>query len=103
MWVAMIKNKSEACQAFVTFKNLAKAEKGMKIGCLRTDQGGEFTSSNFLKFCFERGIKRQFSAPYSPQQNGAVERRNRIVMNMVRSMLKDMNYGEKSSILVYIY
>ena len=66
MWVAMIKNKSEAFQAFVKFKNLAEAEKGMKIGCLRTDQGGEFTSSIFSKFCSEHGIKRQFSAPYSP-------------------------------------
>ena len=60
MWVPMIKNKSEAFQAFVKFKNLAEAEKGMKIGCLRTDQGGEFTSSNFSKFCSEHGIKRQF-------------------------------------------
>ena len=50
MWVAMIKNKSEAFQAFVKFKNLAKAEKGMKIGCLRTDQGGEFTSLIFQSF-----------------------------------------------------
>ena len=91
MWVAMIKNKSEAFQAFVKFKNLAEAEKGMKIGCLRTDQRGEFTSSIFSNFCSEHGIKRQFSAPYSPQQNGVVERRNRTVMNMVRSMLKDKN------------
>ena len=66
MWVAMIKNKSEAFQAFVKFKNLAEAEQGMKIGCLRTDQGGEFTSSIFSNFCSEHGIKRQFSAPYSP-------------------------------------
>ena len=89
MWVAMIKNKSEAFQAIVKFKYLA--EKGMKIGCLRTDQGGEFTSSIFLKFCSEHDIKRQLLAPYSPQQNGVVERRNRVVVNMVRSMLKDKN------------
>ena len=91
MWVAMIKNKSETFQAFVKFKNLAEAEKVMKIECLRTNQEGEFTSSIFSKFCFELGINRQFSAPYSPQQNGIVERRNMIVMNMVRSMLKDKN------------
>ena len=57
MWVAMIKNKSEAFQAFVKFKNLVEAKKGMKIGCLRTNQEGEFISSNFLKFCSEHGIK----------------------------------------------
>ena len=53
----MIKNKSEAFQDFVKFKNLVEAEKGMKIGCLRTDQRGEFTSSNFSKFCSKHGIK----------------------------------------------
>ena len=58
MWVAMIKTKSEAFQAFVKFKNQAEAEKGMKIGCSRTDLAGEFTSSIFLKFCSEHGIKR---------------------------------------------
>ena len=91
MRVAMIKNKSETFQAFFKFKNLAEAKKGRKIGCLRTDQGGKFTSSIFLKFCSKHGIKRQFSAQYSPQQNEVVERRNRTVMNMVRSMLKDKN------------
>ena len=107
MWVSMIKNKSEAFQAFVKFKNLAKAEKGMKIGCLRTDQGGEFSSSIFSKFCSEHGIKRQLSAPYSPQQNEVVERRNMTMMNMVRSMLKDKNlphelWGEAVNTIVYI-
>ena len=92
---------------FVKFKNIDKAEKGMKIGCLRTNQGGEFTSSIISKFSSKHGIKRQFLAPYAPQQNGVVERRNWTVMNMVRSMLKDKNLPhelcEKPSILVYIY
>ena len=107
MWVAMIKKKSKAFQAFVKFKNLAEAEKEMKIRCLRTDQRGEFTSSIFSKFCSENGIKRQFSAPYSPQKNGVVERRNMTVMNMVRSILKDKNpphelWGEAVNTSVYI-
>ena len=49
MWVVMIKNKSEAFQAFVKFKNLAEGEKGKKIGCLRTDRGEEIYFINFFE------------------------------------------------------
>ncbi|GJV39898.1 zinc finger, CCHC-type containing protein [Tanacetum coccineum] len=45
--------------------------------CTRTDRGGEFTSREFTRYCKENGILRQLTAPYSPQQNGIVERRNR--------------------------
>ena len=98
---------SEAFQGFVNFKNLAKVEKGMEIVCLRIDQVGEFTSSIFFKFCSKHGIKRQVSAPYSPQQGVVVDRRNRSMMNMVRSMLKDKNlahelWGEALNTCVYI-
>lgn len=59
------------------------------IQCLRTDRGGEFTSNEFNHFCGLNGIKRQLTAAYTPQQNGAVERKNRTIMNMVRCMLCD--------------
>lgn len=55
---------------------------------LRTDGGGEFTSTEFERFCTENGIAHEVTAPYTPQHNGVVERRNRTIMNMVRSMLK---------------
>ncbi|GKA04731.1 ribonuclease H-like domain, reverse transcriptase, RNA-dependent DNA polymerase [Tanacetum coccineum] len=47
---------------------------------LRTDRGGEFTSNEFTQYCKENGIARQLTAPYSPQQNGVVERRNRTII-----------------------
>ncbi|GJV60667.1 zinc finger, CCHC-type containing protein [Tanacetum coccineum] len=56
-------------------------EMRMKLRMLRTDRGGEFTSNEFTKYCKENGIARQLTAPYSPQQNGVVERRNRIVLS----------------------
>nr|GEU47210.1 zinc finger, CCHC-type [Tanacetum cinerariifolium] len=55
------------------------------------DRGGEFTSREFTRYCKENGILRQLTAPYSPQQNGIVERRNRSVMSTTRSMLKAMH------------
>jgi len=74
---------------------------------LRSDRGGEFLSKLFAGICEEAGIKRQMIAPYSPQQNGVVERRNRSVMEMARSMLKSMKipgkfWGEAVRHAVYL-
>ncbi|KAM1200156.1 hypothetical protein ACFX2J_016448 [Malus domestica] len=68
---------------------MVEKEKGLSVKCLRTDRGGEFTSTEFTNFCKENGIKRQLTTAYTPQQNGVAERKNRTVMNMVRSMLSD--------------
>ena len=62
-------------------------ESGLFIKCLRTDRGGEFTSTDFNNFCELNGIRRQLTTAYTPQQNGVAERKNRTLMNMVRSML----------------
>ena len=61
----------------------------MKIKCLRTDNGGEFTSNEFNDVCESHGIKRQFSAAKSPQQNGVVERKNRTVQEASKTMLNE--------------
>jgi transposase InsO family protein len=49
----------------------------LKIKCLRSDNGEEFTSNKFMDFCGEYGIKRHFSEARTPQQNGVVERKKR--------------------------
>ena len=59
----------------------------MKIKCLRLDNGGDFTSNEFNEFCEIHGIKRQFSAVKTPQQNGVVERKNKTVQEAARTML----------------
>ena len=68
---------------------MAENESGMKIKCLRLDNGGKFTSNEFNEFCEDHGIKRQFSAAKTPQQNGVVERKNRIVQEAARTMLNE--------------
>ncbi|KAL8112473.1 hypothetical protein AgCh_019977 [Apium graveolens] len=89
MWVYFLKSKDEAFEAFKRFR--AKVEKGTKakIKTFRTDRGGEFISKSFNAYYEEAGITRQLTAPYSPQQNGVVERRNRTVVEMARSFLKE--------------
>jgi transposase InsO family protein len=55
---------------------------------LISDRGGEFTSNEFKEFCKANGIRCPLMIPRSPQQNGVVERKNMIIFNMTRSMLK---------------
>ena len=89
MWVFFLKEKSEEYHHFKIFKNLAESKCGEKLKCFRTDRGGEVNSEEFGNFCDVNGIKRELTAPYSPQSNGVVERKNRTIMSCVRSMLKD--------------
>ena len=89
MWVAFLKDKSDAFLHFKSFKNLVESESEEKVKCFRTDRGGEFNSEEFKVYYEENGIKRHLTAPYSPQQNGVVERKNRTIMSCVRSMLKE--------------
>ena len=66
MWVALLKEKSDALEQFKRFKSMAEAEKGVKIKCIRSDQGGEFTLDEFKKLCDESGIKKQLTT-HTPQ------------------------------------
>ncbi|GJZ25653.1 retrovirus-related pol polyprotein from transposon TNT 1-94, partial [Tanacetum coccineum] len=87
-WVYFLNEKSQAFEAFKKFKAMVEKEKGLKIKSMRSDRGGEFLSKEFNKFCKDNGIQRFLTAPYSPQQNEVVERKNRTILNMVRSMLE---------------
>jgi len=88
-WVYFISEKSDALNMFKKFKTLVEKEAGSLVECLRTDRGGEFTSKEFNEYCSMNGIKRQLTAAYTPQQNGVTERKNRTIMNLVRSILSE--------------
>ena len=64
MWVALLKEKSEALYHFKRFKSIAKFENEVKIKCVRSDRG-EFTSEELRRFCDKNGTKRQLTAPHS--------------------------------------
>lgn len=106
-WVYFLSNKGDALERFKTFKRLAEKQFNHPLKTLRTDRGGEFISKDFWNYCNLNGIQRQLSAPYSPQQNGVAERKNRTVMEMARSMLKEMHvptslWAEAIATAVYI-
>nr|GFA78161.1 zinc finger, CCHC-type [Tanacetum cinerariifolium] len=87
-WEYFLNSKDQAFGVFKEFKTRAKKEHETKIKTFRTDRGGEFTSNEFHKYCRENGIIRQLTAPYSPQQNGVVERKNRTILSTTRCMMK---------------
>jgi hypothetical protein len=58
---------------------------------IRSDNGTEFKNSRFEDYCYEKGIKHEFSAKYTPEQNRVVERKNWTLINMARSMLSEYN------------
>ena len=87
MWVAFLKEKLEALEKFKIFKNKVENESGFKIRNLRSDRGGEFTSREFNIYYVEHGIRRQLTSPYTLEQNGIAERRNRTIAKAARAML----------------
>lgn len=100
VWVAFLKDKFEAFEKFKIFKNRVENESCLKIKCLRSDRGEEFISNVFNIFCEDNGIKRQISAPKTPQQNGISKRRNKSVSEETREMMFENNvshifFGEK--------
>jgi transposase InsO family protein len=72
---------------FKVFKTEVENQLNKKIKVLRTDRGGEYTSGILDDFCKENGIVHHHTLPCTPQQNGVAERRNRTLMDMVRSMM----------------
>ena len=75
MWVALLTTKGAAASAIKHLQAAAEKKSGKKLRTLHTDNGREFTVAEFAAHCAE-GIQRHYSAPYTPQQNGVVERRN---------------------------
>lgn len=88
-WVYFLKSKGQVFERFLQFKVLIEKQIGSHIKTLRTDGGGEFMSHNFISFCKENGIRRELTTPYILEQNGVAERKNRTVVEMARSMLKE--------------
>jgi transposase InsO family protein len=87
--ICFLKNKLEAFENFKIYKEMVENEMDSRIKCLRLDNGGEFTSKEFMDYCNNHGIKRQFSVARKPQQNGVVERKNMTIQEMARTMIMD--------------
>lgn len=87
--VYMIEHKSDVLESFNDFNEKAQARFGKRISRLRCDNGGEYKSREFNRFCSQSGIAIEFTVPYSSEQNGVAERMNRTLMEKARTMIHD--------------
>ncbi|ONK55055.1 uncharacterized protein A4U43_UnF8110 [Asparagus officinalis] len=87
-WIYFLKEKSKALEKFKEFKEMVEKQSGYHIKMFRSNRGGEYTSKAFNNFNKQYRIIHQLTVAYTPQQNGIAERKNRTILNMVRSMLK---------------
>jgi transposase InsO family protein len=71
------------------FLRWAQNEFGLRIIKIRSDNGMEFKNSQIEGFLEDEGIYHELSSPYTPQQNGVVERKNRTLLDMARTMLDE--------------
>ena len=85
--VYFMKEKSEALDKFKEFEAMVVGESGLKIGSLRTDNGGEYFSEKFKAYLKSRQINHQTTVPYTPEQNGVAERVNRTLTEKARAMV----------------
>ena len=88
MWLALLPSKDAAPAAIKRIQAATERKSGKLVRALRTDRGGEFLAKDFEQYCAELGLRRELTAPYSPQQNGIVELRNQSMVGTARSMLK---------------
>ena len=82
---------------FATFKSFVKGihnEFVTTINRVRSDNGSEFKNTGIEELCDEFGIRHQFLTKYTPQSNGLVERKNRTLIDMARSMLNEYNASQ---------
>ena len=90
-WTLFLAHKRDAFHAFKKLAKIIQNKKNLNIASIRSDHGGEFENKDFELFCDENGIEHNFSAPRTPQQNGVVERKNRSLEELAKTLLNDTN------------
>ena len=93
-WVILLQSKSDAPEHIEALCRRLQKEKCLKIDQIQSDHGKEFENSYMESFCTRSGISQEFSAPITPQQNGVVERKNRVIQEMARAMLHNKDVAK---------
>jgi transposase InsO family protein len=88
-WVFFLFDKCQVRDKVKTFVRRAQKEFGLPTKKIRTDNGTKFKNTQVEEFLDEEGIKHEFSSPYTPQNIGVVERKNRTLVDMARIILDE--------------
>src|SRR6266540_3785455 len=94
-WVFFLQDESEVQETFKKFAKRAQNEFEVKIKRIISVNGTEFKNTSIEEFLDEEGIKHEFLAPYTPQQNGVVERKNRTLIEATRTMLDEYKTSDQ--------
>ncbi|GKD62607.1 retrovirus-related pol polyprotein from transposon TNT 1-94 [Tanacetum coccineum] len=94
-WVYFLKKKSQAPETIMSFIKRVENQNDIKVKQLRTDNGTEFRNNILVNFCDENGISQNFSSPYTPEQNGVAERKNRTLIEAARTMLSGFVFSKQ--------
>ncbi|PKU68330.1 Retrovirus-related Pol polyprotein from transposon TNT 1-94 [Dendrobium catenatum] len=86
-WIYPLFYKHETLTKFKNFCNLILNQFNTKPKLLRSDGGGEFTSTDFKTFLAQQGIIHQITCPHTPEQNGVAERKHRHLLEITRTLL----------------
>jgi transposase InsO family protein len=87
--VFFLHDKSETQEVLKKFLRRVHNEFDAKVKMIRSDNGTELKNTQVEDFLDEEGIKHEFSAPYTPQENGVAKRKNRTLIEMARTMLDE--------------
>ncbi|GJX35978.1 putative ribonuclease H-like domain-containing protein [Tanacetum coccineum] len=88
-WTFYLGTKDETFYVLKEFIALIENQLNKKVKGIRCDNGTEFKNAKLIELCGEKGIKRDYSNPRTPQQNGVAERKNRTLIEAARTMLAD--------------
>ena len=81
-----MQHKSDTFEKFKEYRAEVENQLGKTIKTLRSNRGGEYLDNDFEEFLVQHVIVSQLTAPGTPHQNGVAERRNRTLLDMMRSM-----------------
>lgn len=91
----LLAKKSEASTVITNYVENCITQFNQVPKIFRSDRGGEYLSHQVSDYLETRGIERQLTAPYSPQQNGVAERKNRYLLEATRIMLIEAELPKK--------
>ncbi|KAD7116749.1 hypothetical protein E3N88_04017 [Mikania micrantha] len=89
VWTFFLHSKEEVAKSIIHFVLYVEKQYSLPVKCVRSDNGTEFRNHILDEFYMSKGIKRQYSIPRTPKQNGVVERKNRTLIEAARTMLAD--------------
>jgi hypothetical protein len=93
--VFFLQDKGETQEVLKKLLKRVQNEFDAKVKRIRNDNGIEFKNTQIEDYLDEEGIMHEFSAPYTPQQNGVAERKNRTLIEKARIMLDEYKSSER--------